>query len=312
MKHSSIQAQMSDVNLLHCFIAGYPLGVASLFYCFMVSLLQCLPLMPLTITSLASGSSGNAMLIRCAAGALLLDCGLTQRAIERHLAHARLRPADLTAILLTHEHGDHAGCAGALARRHAIPIAANRPTLTALGRDLAAATLLEVPTGVPTTLGPFQICSFPISHDAAEPVGVVIATESGQIGVATDLGCWDASTADALRASDLIVLEANHDREKLRLAPYAWPIKNRIASDRGHLDNIAAGRLLATIGQDGRKRHVWLAHLSQEANSPAIAERAVRNVLAMEGVTCMQVQALPRRTTVSWASNEQGEQLQLW
>lgn len=268
--------------------------------------------MPLTITSLASGSSGNALLVRCASGAILVDCGLSQRAIERHLAHARLLPSDLMAIMLTHEHGDHAGCAGALARRHGIPVVANCPTLAALQSDLVGVTTIVLPTGTAHAIGPFHIRSFLISHDAAEPVGMVIAADGWRIGVATDLGCWDAHIASALAEADLIVLEANHDREKLRVAPYAYPIKNRIAGDRGHLDNIDAGRLLATIGADGRQRTAWLAHLSQEANSPLIAVRTVQQVLSMAEVRCIDVHALPRRATLSWASDEHGEQLQLW
>jgi phosphoribosyl 1,2-cyclic phosphodiesterase len=268
--------------------------------------------MPLTVTSLASGSSGNAMLLRCSTGAILLDCGLSQRAIERHLAHARLRPADLTAILLTHEHGDHTGCAPNLARRHGIPLIANRPTLAALANDLNGVSTIELPTGSVGTAGPFSIRSFLVSHDAAEPVGFVITADTWRVGVATDLGCWDTNIAEALAEADLIVLEANHDRERLWAAPYAWPIKTRIASDRGHLDNIDAGRLLAVVGKDGRKRNVWLAHLSREANSALIAERAVRNVLSMAAIHCIDVQALPRRDTVTWASDERGEQMQLW
>jgi phosphoribosyl 1,2-cyclic phosphodiesterase len=237
---------------------------------------------------------------------------LSQRAIERHLAHARLRPADLTAVVLTHEHGDHAGCVGALARRHGFPVMANGPTLAALGSELRDVTTIILPTGTSRELGPFHIQSFLISHDAAEPVGLLVSADDWRIGVATDLGCWDTSVATALTQADLIVLEANHDREKLWAAPYAWPIKTRIAGDRGHLDNIDAGRLLALIGADGRQRTVWLAHLSQEANSPAIAIRAVRNVLSMANVNCIEVHALPRRATLSWASDERGEQLQLW
>jgi phosphoribosyl 1,2-cyclic phosphodiesterase len=236
---------------------------------------------------------------------------VSQRAIERHLAHNGLAPSALCALLLTHEHGDHAGCAGPLARRHTIPVAANQPTAAALASEIAGAQQITFTTGKALSIGPFQIESFPIAHDAAEPVGYVIAAEGWRVAIATDLGCWDTQVADALTSADLIVLEANHDRERLRIAPYAQSIKNRIAGERGHLDNVDAGRLLAQIGADGRRRTAWLAHLSQEANSPELALRIVRGVLAMASVRCIEVAALPRRTPLTWASEQRAEQLTL-
>ncbi|HEU5090013.1 MAG TPA: MBL fold metallo-hydrolase, partial [Roseiflexaceae bacterium] len=122
--------------------------------------------MTLTVTSLASGSSGNAILVRYRAQALLVDCGLSQRALERALAHAGLGPADLQALVLTHEHGDHAGCAAAFARRHSLTVAANRGTLAALAADTAGVSCRELPTGTQQTIGPFAIRSFSLPHDA--------------------------------------------------------------------------------------------------------------------------------------------------
>ncbi|MDZ4719032.1 MAG: MBL fold metallo-hydrolase [Roseiflexaceae bacterium] len=267
--------------------------------------------MPLTVTSLASGSSGNALLVHCTTGSLLVDCGLSQRAIERHLVHGGRSIRDLQAILLTHEHSDHMLCAGPLARRYAIPLITNRPTAAALTTELAGVQLIDLPTGFSLTIGPFHVRSFPVSHDAAEPVGYVIEAEQWRVAIATDLGTWDAQVADALANGDLIVIEANHDRERLRAAPYTDSLKDRIASPRGHLDNVHAGRLLARIGVDGRKRSAWLAHLSQEANSPAIALRMVRGVLSMEGVACIDVAVMPRRTPLTWSSDTSADQLTL-
>jgi phosphoribosyl 1,2-cyclic phosphodiesterase len=264
------------------------------------------------VTSLASGSSGNALLIRANSGALLVDAGVAQRTLERWLAREGLTPSDLTAIILTHEHGDHAGCAGPLARRHRIPIGLNQATAAALASELTDAVLFDLPTGATRSIGPFVITSFSITHDAADPVGFLIEADGWSVGVATDLGCWNERVATALQPADLIVLESNHDREKLRQAPYAWPIKQRIASERGHLDNVDAGRLLATIAADGRKRTAWLAHLSHEANTPEIAVRVVRGLLAMASICCVQVAALPRRTPLTWSSDSAAEQTSLF
>jgi phosphoribosyl 1,2-cyclic phosphodiesterase len=268
--------------------------------------------MTICVTSLASGSSGNALLIQADGAALLIDCGLPQRAIERHLGHAGLRPADLTAILLTHEHGDHVLSAGPLARRHGIPIVANAGTAAALGGALSGVERLNLAVGGTIALGPFGVRSFAVPHDAAAPVGYSIQVDKCCVGVAIDLGSWDEGVLESLRAADLVVLEANHDRERLRLAPYDWAVKQRIYSRLGHLDNMEAGALLARLGADGRRRTAWLAHLSEHANSPQIATRIVSSVLSMAQVACINIQALPRRAALTWESDGHLQQMELF
>jgi phosphoribosyl 1,2-cyclic phosphodiesterase len=268
--------------------------------------------MTLRVTSFASGSSGNALLVQADDAALLIDCGLPQRAIERHLAHTGLRAADLAAILLTHEHGDHTLSAGPLARRHGIPIVANQATAAALGAALSGVTVLDLAVGSESTIGPFDVRSFAVPHDAAAPVGYAIQAAGWCVGIAIDLGSWDAEVVAGLRAADLVVLEANHDREKLRFAPYDWSVKQRIYSRLGHLDNMEAGALLAQIGSDGRRRTAWLAHLSERANSPQIATRIVASVLALAQIGSIDIQALPRRAALAWESDRHLQQMELF
>jgi phosphoribosyl 1,2-cyclic phosphodiesterase len=272
--------------------------------------------MSLRVTSLASGSSGNALLIEYveseqASTALMIDCGLPQRQIERHLAHAGLRPSDLAAILLTHEHGDHAMSAGSIARRHRVPVVANGPTATALSVSLSGIELRTLPTGSTTRIGPFAVSSFPVPHDAAAPVGYTVRAGGWCMAVAIDLGSWDETVLAGLQEANLVVLEANHDREKLRVAPYDWAVKQRIFSPRGHLDNMEAGAILARLGADGRRRTAWLAHLSERANSPGIARGIVSSVLAMADVRCIDVHALPRHAPLIWESDRHLEQMEL-
>lgn len=268
--------------------------------------------MTLCVTSLASGSSGNALLVRAGAAALLIDCGISQRAIERHLRHAGLAPGDLAAILLTHEHGDHTLSAGPLARRYGIPIVANGPTAAALGEALDDVTLRELPVGAELEIGGCAVQSFPVPHDAAAPVGYTVAAGGWCVGVAVDMGSWDGTVIAGLSPADLVVVEANHDRERLRSAPYAWPIKQRIYSPLGHLDNIDAGALLACLGADRRPRTAWLAHLSEQANSPQIALRAVAGVLNLARVGCISLAALPRRAPLTWESDRHMRQSELF
>lgn len=264
------------------------------------------------VTSLASGSSGNALLVQAGQAALLVDCGVPQRAIERQLRREGLCPADLAAILLTHEHGDHALSAGPLARRYGIPVVANRQTIAALGAALDGVQLIELAVGEEAPVAGCTVRSFPVPHDAAAPVGYTISDGRWCVGVAIDLGSWDEQVLRGLAPADLVVIEANHDRERLRMAPYAWPVKQRIYSPLGHLDNLAAAELLAQIGSDGRKRTAWLAHLSEQANSPQLAVRMVRSVLALARISCIELFALPRRAPLAWQCESHLEQLDLF
>lgn len=268
--------------------------------------------MPIRVTSFASGSSGNALLIQDGGCALLVDCGLSQRAIERHLRHAGVHPADLTAIVLTHEHSDHCMSVGPLSRRYGIPVVANQPTLMALGSVLDPARACELPVGEVTRLGPFELRSFPVPHDAAAPVGYTISVGGWRVGIAIDLGSWNEAVLLGLASADLVVIEANHDRERLRIAPYAWPVKQRIYSPLGHLDNVEAGRLLAQLGADERPRTAWLAHLSERANSPEIAVNIVSGVLSLASVSHINVCALPRQARRTWESDRHCYQLNLF
>jgi phosphoribosyl 1,2-cyclic phosphodiesterase len=268
--------------------------------------------MNIRVTSFASGSSGNALLIRAGTTAILVDCGISQRALERHLAHIGLQPADVSAILLTHEHGDHTLCAGPFARRHKTPIIATGPTLAALGAAVRGVELCEIGVGGALGIGECAVQSFLVPHDAAAPVGYTIRVGNWCVGIAIDLGCWNEDVVGALAPADLIILEANHDREKLRAAPYTWPVKQRIFSPYGHLDNVDAGNLLARVAADGRKRTAWLAHLSEQANSPTLATRVVSSVLALAEISTVTVNALPRREAVSWESDQHLHQLSLF
>lgn len=268
--------------------------------------------MTICVTSIASGSSGNALLIQNGATALLVDCGLSQRAIERQLRYAGLDPSDLSAILLTHEHGDHTLSAGPLARRYGIPVVANAPTTAALGAALDGVAVHTLPTGAALTLGDFGVQSFPVPHDAADPVGYTVCADGWCVGVAVDLGSWDDAVLTGLMPADLVVLESNHDRERLRVAPYSWPLKQRIFGPLGHLDNVEAGALLARLGAAGRRRTAWLAHLSERANSPKIAVDVVSGVLALADVACIGVRALPRRAPLTWESDRHLQQLDLF
>lgn len=268
--------------------------------------------MSLVVTSIASGSSGNAMLLQTPEAAVLVDCGLAQRTIERELRHMGVDPCTLAGILITHEHGDHCHSALSFARRHNLQLILNQATANALGALSAGVAHTILPTGQSMNLAGMQIRSFRVAHDAAEPVGYCIRAANWCVGVAIDLGSWDTTVLEALIDADLIVLEANHDRERLRAAPYTSNVKQRIYSSLGHLDNVEAGKLLAHIGSDGRRRTVWLAHLSEQSNSPKLAVDIVNNILSLANINSMSVHALPRRAPLVWESQQHSQQMSMF
>jgi phosphoribosyl 1,2-cyclic phosphodiesterase len=250
--------------------------------------------MSLQVRSLASGSSGNAFLVRTPAGIFLIDAGLSARALERALRLHSVEPSALTAIVVSHEHHDHAQGAG-----RALEPALQGVELRTLHAD-----------GI--SVGDAEIWSFALPHDAAEPVGVLLRHQSWTVGVALDFGHTQPHIVAALQEADLVVIEANHDRERLLATAYPWSTKHRILSDHGHLSNLQAAQLLAAIAQDGRRRDVWLGHLSEKANDhPQGVIKFVRNYLDMQGAPPLRLAVAQRdKPSASWQSDlalQQGE-----
>jgi phosphoribosyl 1,2-cyclic phosphodiesterase len=247
------------------------------------------------VSALASGSSGNAFLIEAAEVKLLFDAGLNASTLEFYLRLRGTSPSQLAAIFVSHEHIDHLRGAGILARRYRLPIVATEGTFLA-GADQFGALPEKVvqPPGHEVNVSGVTVRTFALSHDAAETVGFWIETEGHNIVLCTDLGCETASIREALQAADLLVLEANHDTQRLWRGPYHYTLKKRVAGPHGHLANADTARLVSEIAQDGRPRTVWLAHLSAVNNTPALALNAVNEPLDREGSTHIKLEVLAR------------------
>ncbi|HMA34491.1 MAG TPA: MBL fold metallo-hydrolase [Chloroflexia bacterium] len=256
------------------------------------------------VTALASGSSGNAFLVEVGTTSVLLDAGLPGPALERYLWQRGVAAADLSAIFVSHEHIDHLRGVGALARRHGIPVVANAATLragAALLGPLPEPVLL--PVGGACQAGPIQVRTFPLSHDAAETVGFWVQAEGAHACICTDLGLPTAALTAPLAAADLLVLEANHDLDRLWAGPYPPALKARIAGPRGHLANVDAARLVLDLARDPRPRTIWLAHLSATNNTPRLAYEAVAAPLAQAGYHHYMVAVAGRdRPSLVWDS----------
>jgi phosphoribosyl 1,2-cyclic phosphodiesterase len=242
----------------------------------------------LRFTSLASGSGGNATLVEAWSREherptrLLVDCGLPPRRLAAALARRGLAPGDLDAVFVTHEHSDHVGGVRALRRRHGVIVWASAGTWSAAaGRDAgeAAPAAGVARHGEAITIGALVLMPFAVPHDAAEPLQVVVSDGQRRLGIVTDLGEPTEAVARALQGCDALLLECNHDRERLANGPYPTWLKRRIGGARGHLANEQSAALLAACRHDGL-RHVVAAHLSRHNNEPALALAALRGALA--------------------------------
>ncbi|MDO5696016.1 MAG: MBL fold metallo-hydrolase [Eubacteriales bacterium] len=243
------------------------------------------------IQSLTSGSSGNCTLVGTDTGNLFVDCGASGKYLENQLAEAgETLP---TAILVTHEHTDHVKGLGVLLRRYRLPVYMTEGTLRAL---LADGRLGKVDTNllqvirpdVPFHLSGLEILPFRINHDAADPVAFRFHEGGVHMAVATDMGCFDDYTVDALRNLDALLLEANHDLRLLECSSYPYRLIERIRSHTGHLSNEDSARLLTAVAGT-RLKHVLLGHLSTENNYSALAKMTVEQVLQTQVEMDVQV-----------------------
>jgi phosphoribosyl 1,2-cyclic phosphodiesterase len=233
--------------------------------------------------SLGSGSEGNALLIE-AAGAqrpyrILIDCGFGLREAQRRLARLGCEPESLSAILVTHEHGDHVGGVFRLARTHRIPVYLTHGTLRACERAAQGCEDIRViDSHAAFDLPGFRVEPFPVPHDAREPVQYVLDDGAARLGVLTDIGHPTAHLSAALSRLTALVLETNHDAGLLDDSAYPPSLKQRIAGRYGHLENADAARILASLDRS-RLRTVVAAHLSRQNNRPDLARAALSSIL---------------------------------
>lgn len=249
-----------------------------------------------TVHTLASGSSGNALLLSCEDTHLLVDAGISCRRITVSLRALGLTPADLDAILITHVHTDHISGLQTLLKRTDLPIRATGRTCRELEYRFAGLQdrMEPLDLGRPVSIGGCAVTAFPTSHDAPGSCGFRIDTADGSVGLITDTGCVTDEAAELLPGVDLAILEANHDIETLRSGPYPYYLKQRILGSEGHLCNDDAARFAVALAEAGAGEIV-LAHLSKENNTPAMARTAVETALSAASLS-PRLSVAPRDT----------------
>ena len=234
--------------------------------------------------SLGSGSSGNCLVAEAAGTVVLVDCGLALTETERRLARLGLEPSQVTAILVTHEHSDHACGAFEFAAAHRVTVYLTHGTLAAMkaeGKALDGVPLVIVNGRQSFLLDGLQVVPFIVQHDAREPVQYLLSDGAAKLGVLTDVGVSTAHVEKMLSGLDALVLECNYDRDLLWNGAYPRWLKERIAGPFGHLDNRESERLLAALDRS-RLKHVIGAHLSRENNRPELARAALARAMGCE------------------------------
>lgn len=231
--------------------------------------------------SLGSGSAGNALLVEYKQTRILLDCGFGLKETEQRLAKLGIEKDALSAILVTHEHDDHAGGAFKYAAKYQIPVWLTHGTYTMSERYLpkdAIPNVQVIDSHSICQIMDIEVQPFPVPHDAREPVQFVFSDGQHKLGVLTDTGTSTRHIEMTLSGCDALVLECNHDLDMLNKGPYSQALKKRVGGKLGHLDNQSSAKLLGQL-DNSKLQHIIAAHLSAKNNLPNLARAALSSVL---------------------------------
>lgn len=233
---------------------------------------------------LASGSKGNCTFLGTSTTKVLIDAGINAKALLAHLAVLNVDISEIDAILVTHEHSDHISGLKTLAFRYGIPVFANHETAKGIVSYLGDCPKFKIfATGERFEFGDLEVHPFSIQHDTLDPVAFTIKTGDLKLGFCTDLGFVTTLVQNQLQGCDYLVLEANHQPSMVHASSRPHFLKQRILGRTGHLSNDACGELLGQISHSNLK-HVHLAHLSGECNTPEVALNVVEGILQKYGI----------------------------
>ncbi len=227
--------------------------------------------------SLGSGSEGNGLVVEADGTRVLLDCGFGLADCVARLARLKLDAGDLAGIVVTHEHADHIGGVGRLARKFGLPVWLTAGTRT-MAQDLDGVELRVIDSHAAFAVDGLEVQPYPVPHDAREPVQFVFGDGNRRLGVLTDAGVSTPHIEAMLAGVDALVLECNHDAAMLENGPYPPSLKRRVAGRFGHLENGQAAVLLGKL-KHGRLQCAMAAHVSQKNNTRALAQAALAHAL---------------------------------
>ena len=231
-----------------------------------------------------SGSSGNCTYISSGDFSILIDAGVSAKAITNALADRNVSPDEIDGIFITHEHCDHVKGVRVFASKYDIPVYANEATMNELLKDEKFAENVEHRViSEEVNIKGCTITPFDTPHDSMGSCGYIIVTDDGRkITTCTDIGCITDTIHSALLGADLVLIESNHEINMLMTGPYPYNLKIRIASDNGHLSNRCCAEILPELVKNGTTRIV-LGHISKDNNTPLLAETTAVSTLKMHG-----------------------------
>lgn len=255
----------------------------------------------ISLAVLGSGSKGNSALVRCGSTHILVDAGLSAKQLVLRMNALGITPDQLDAILITHEHSDHAQGVDVLLRQRSIPVFANALTREALSHKMKSTVTWKVfHSGQEFQIGDFMINSFQIPHDAAEPVGFVITAGDTRLSMVSDVGYVTNLMRENLKGCSGLYIEANYDQALLEKdTKRPWATKQRIVSRHGHLSNDQTAEVLAEVACE-KLKFVMLSHLSSDCNSPDIASLAVSDALKQSGLDKIDVYCAHQDEPSQW------------
>ena len=234
---------------------------------------------------LGSGSTGNVLYIESGATSALVDCGLSAKETARRMTEAGLDPTKLSAVVITHEHTDHMKGARVFCSTAEVPVYMSEATRVECkfaddGEKIPWGQTIT--SSEPFDVGCLNFYPFSIPHDGVDTFAFTVESAGIKVGVVTDLGHISQLVSERLRGSTLVVIESNHDRDMLKVAPYPWSVKQRIASNVGHLSNDETARWIRH-DFDGQAEFLVLAHLSRHSNHPELARLSALQALDYHG-----------------------------
>ena len=231
---------------------------------------------------LTSGSIGNVVVIEHEEESIIIDCGITFKKFGELISQTNLNMSKVKHILITHEHSDHIKGVGVTSRKLGLHVWSTKKTADAIyEKGILKDSDPEVnyvEKYKEYEIAGFKITPFPLSHDAADPIGYIVERDGKKIVCLTDTGYVSREVMKAIKDANLYIIEMNHNVEMLHMCHRPWPLKQRILGDYGHLSNEDGAYIFSKVMSDNTK-HVFISHISQEANLPDLALMTMKGIL---------------------------------
>jgi phosphoribosyl 1,2-cyclic phosphodiesterase len=224
---------------------------------------------------LSSGSDGNVTYVGSKKTKLLFDVGISLSKLHEKLSEMDLCLEDIDGIVISHEHSDHIKGLEQIAKHTSIPVLCNGETAKAICSLIDTRPNFKIfSTGEPFYFQDIEILPFSIQHDTLDPVAFTLNFDGIKVGICTDLGFASNLVAHHLQGCNYLLIEANHEEAMVHACARPLIYKKRVLGRQGHLSNKACAELIEKIAHKDL-RHIYLAHLSSECNTPAIALKTI-------------------------------------